>query len=183
MRARFRPLGALTVIVSGSLLLGLGVVSPAVADEDYPTWDEVEQARQDEASAAAAVRDIQDLLINLEIQSADLAREAQAQAEAYNAARNELDDATARADKLDAQAAAAEQQAEASARRAGQLIAQVARTGGGDVSLALLLSPDADDLLAMLGTMGRLTEQSTLIYRQAIADRNAAAALTDQARV
>lgn len=183
MRARFRPLGALTVIVSGSLLLGLGVVSPAVADEDYPSWDEVEQARQDEASAAAAVRDIQDLLINLEIQSADLAREAQAQAEAYNAARNELDDATARADRLDAQAAAAEQQAEASARRAGQLIAQVARTGGGDVSLALLLSPDADDLLATLGTMGRLTEQSTLIYRQAVADRNAAASLTDQARV
>jgi cell wall-associated NlpC family hydrolase len=31
--------------------------------------------------------------------------------------------------------------------------------------------------------MGRLTEQSTLIYRQAIADRNAAASLTDQARV
>ena len=98
MRARFRPFGALTVIVSGSLLLGLAVVSPAVAEEDYPSWDEVEQARQDEASAAAAVRDIQNLLVGLEIRSADLAREAQAQAEAYNAARNELDAATARAD-------------------------------------------------------------------------------------
>ncbi len=129
------------------------------------------------------MRDIQDLLVGLEIRSADLAREAQAQAEVYNAARNELDAATARAETLDAQAATAGRQAEASALRAGQLIASVARTGGGDVSLALLMSPDADDLLATLGTMGRLTEQSTLIYRQAIADRNAAASLTDQARV
>jgi hypothetical protein len=80
VRTRFRPFGALTVIVSGSLLLGLGVASPAVAVEDYPSWDEVEQARQDEAAAAAAMRDIQELLINLEIQSADLARQAQAQA-------------------------------------------------------------------------------------------------------
>lgn len=182
MRARYRPLGALTVIVSGSLLLGLGVASPAFAD-DYPTWDEVEQARQNEASAAAAVRDIEELLTNLEIQSADVARQAQTQAEAYNAARNDLDTAAARADTLDQQAKDAEHRATVSARRAGQLIAQLARTGGGSVSLALLMSPDASDLLAMLGTMGKVTEQSSRIYQQAIADRNAAASLTDQARI
>jgi cell wall-associated NlpC family hydrolase len=175
-------LGALTVIVSGSLLLGLGVASPAFAD-DYPTWDEVEQARQNEASAAAAVRDIEELLTNLEIQSADVARQAQTQAEAYNAARNDLDTAAARADTLDQQAKDAEHRATVSARRAGQLIAQLARTGGGSVSLALLMSPDASDLLAMLGTMGKVTEQSSRIYQQAIADRNAAASLTDQARI
>lgn len=182
MRARYRPLRALTVIVSGSLLLGLGVASPAFAD-DYPTWDEVEQARQNEASAAAAVRDIEELLTNLEIQSADLARQAQTQAEAYNAARNDLDAAAARADTLDQQAKDAEHRATVSARRAGQLIAQLARTGGGSVSLALLMSPDASDLLSTLGTMGKVTEQSSRIYQQAIADRNAAASLTDQARV
>jgi cell wall-associated NlpC family hydrolase len=178
-RVRNRLFGVLAV---GSLLAGLAVASPALAD-DYPTWDEVEQARQNEASAAAAVSNIEELLAGLEMQSAELARQAQTQAEAYNAARNELDVAAARADTLDQQAKDAEQRATDSARRAGQLIAQLARTGGGSVSLALLTSPDASDLLATLGTMGKVTEQSSRIYQQAIADRNAAASLTEQARV
>ena len=177
MRARL-----LVVLVAGSLLTGLGVASPAFAD-DYPTWDEVEQARQNEASAAAAVSQIEELLTNLEIQSAELARQAQTQAEVYNAARNDLDAATARADTLDQQAKDAEDRADLSARRAGQLIAQLARTGGGSVSLALLTSPDAADLLATLGTMGKVSEQSSRIYQQAIADRNAAESLTAQARI
>jgi cell wall-associated NlpC family hydrolase len=51
------------------------------------------------------------------------------------------------------------------------------------VSIGLLLAPEAGDLLSTLGTMTKLTEQSTLIYRQAITDQNLARALTDQAKV
>lgn len=182
MRARYRPFGALTVVVSGSLLLGIGLATPVYA-EDYPTWDEVEQARQNEAATRAEVGNIEKLLVGLELQTANLVRDAQLKGELYNAARAELDRATDRADKLDTQAKDAAHRAEVSARRAGQLLAYAARTGGGDVSLALLMSPDADDLLSTLGTMGRLSEQSALIAKQALADRNSAQSLTDQAEV
>ncbi|MEQ1736994.1 MAG: NlpC/P60 family protein, partial [Rhodoglobus sp.] len=47
----------------------------------------------------------------------------------------------------------------------------------------LLLSPNPADLLGSLGTMAKVSEQASAIYRQASVDRIIAEALTDQARV
>ncbi len=173
---------ALSVALSGSLLLTLGIAGPAAAD-DYPSWDDVQAARQNEAQTQAAIDEIEGLLVGLEAQAAELGKQAQIKGEEYNAAKTLLDQASAKAEKLSDQAVAAERQADLSARKAGQLIAQLARTGGGDLTVSLLMSPDADDLLGTLGTMSKVTEQSTAIYEQATADRNNAQALTDQARV
>lgn len=182
MSRHFRPFGALTTVVVGSLLLALGIATPASAD-DYPSWDDVLNARNDQAATEAAIAQIEDLLVGLEAKSEELGRVAQVKTEEYNAAVENLAAASTKAERLDGQAQDAEHRADLSSRRAGQLIAQVARTGGGSVSLGLLLSPDASDLLNTLGTMSKLTEQSTLIYRQATNDRNQAQSLTDQARI
>ena len=173
---------ALTTLIAGSLLLALGVAAPASADE-YPSWDDVLAARNDQAATEAAIAQIEDLLVGLEAKSEELGRAAQIKTEEYNAAVENLAVASTKAERLDVQAQDAEHRADLSSRRAGQLIAQVARTGGGSVSLGLLLSPNASDLLSTLGSMSKLTEQSTLIYRQATLDQNQAKALTDQARI
>ena len=182
MRKHLRSFGALTTVVASSLLLTLVVAPPAFAD-DYPTWDDVQAARSNQAATEATINKIETILSDLEAKSAELGRAAQIAGEKYNSAVADLDAASARAEKLDAQADDAQRRASVSSKRAGQLIAQVARTGGGNVSIGLLLAPEAGDLLSTLGTMTKLTEQSTLIYRQAITDQNLARALTDQAKV
>ena len=182
MSRHFRPLGALASVVVGALL-AVGAVAGPVAADDYPTWDDVQNARGNEAATAAAIDEIQGFLVTLEANAAAANKEAQLKAEAYNVARVELDAASAKADTLDSQADAAASRADISSRKAGQLVAQLARTAGGSVTLGLLVSPDADRLLDQLGTMSKLGEQANNIYRLAIVDRNLAQSLTDQAEV
>ncbi len=139
--------------------------------------------RQNEAATAAAITEIEGFLVELEANAAAANKQAQLKAEAYNVAKVELDAAAAKADTLDEQADAAADRADLSASKAGQLIAQLARTGGGSITLSLLVSPDVDDLLDQLGTMSKVSEQASDIYRLAIVDRNLAQSLTDQAEV
>jgi cell wall-associated NlpC family hydrolase len=175
-------LGALTTVVVGSLLLALGVTLPAVAD-DYPSWADVQNARQNQAATEAEISKIEGLLVTLESDADALGKVAQQKGEAYNAAKEALDAASAKSVTLQQQVQAADARAEMSSRRAGQLVAQLARTGGGSLTLGLVFSPSAGDLLNSLGTMSKLTEQSTLIYRQAITDKNLAQSLADQAKL
>jgi len=180
VRAHVRPSRALTVVAAVSLLLTVGIASPAVAD-DYPSWDDVENARQNEAATASEIDAIEGFLVKLENKAAELVRAAQAKGELYNMASEQLDAASSRADRLQSQAKDAAAKADESSRRAGQLIAQLARTGGSNLTLSLLLSDDSDDLLGGLGTASKLTEQSTAIYVQAQHDKNVAESLTAEA--
>lgn len=180
MRAHVRPSRALTVVAAVSLLLTVGIASPAVAD-DYPSWDDVENARQNEAATASEIDAIEGFLVKLENKAAELVRAAQAKGELYNMASEQVDAASSRADRLQSQAKDAAAKADESSRRAGQLIAQLARTGGSNLTLSLLLSDDSDDLLGGLGTASKLTEQSTAIYVQAQHDKNVAESLTAEA--
>lgn len=173
---------ALSSVLAGSLLLTVGIAGPAAAVE-YPSWDDVQAARSSEAQTQAQIDEIEGLLIALEAQAADLGKVAQQKGEQYNAAQDLLNAASTKANALEVQAKDASATAESSARRAGQLIAQLARNGGGSLTMNLLMSPDADDLLATLGTMSKVTEQSTDIYTKAVNDKNNAQALTDQARI
>ena len=174
------PSRALSLIASLGLLLTLSVASPAFAD-DYPSWDDVQNARQNQAAAQAEADKIEGYLVALENKAAELGRAAQAKGEQYNVARELLDAASTKADRLQSQATDAAAQAETSSRRAGQLIAQFARTGGSSLTLSLLLSNDSDDLLGSLGTMSHLTAQSTEIYERAEHDKNVAESLTAEA--
>jgi murein DD-endopeptidase MepM/ murein hydrolase activator NlpD len=89
-----------------------------------------------------------------------------------------------KADELQTQADDAAASAKDSEVRAGQLAAQIARTGSNDLTLNLLLNgDDASDLLAMMGQAGKVSEQANGIYEKAVQDRNTAQALTDQADV
>jgi cell wall-associated NlpC family hydrolase len=178
---RTLSLGAAAV---GVITASIGIVAPAAHADDYPSWNDVQQAKANVTQQKALVDKINGLIGGLQknVDAANLT--AQKAAEAYLETKVKLDDATTKAAGLKKDAAAAEKTAKASSMRAGLLASHLARSGG-DSSINLMLSggdaDHADQLLYQLGTMSQLTEQSSRIYKQAITDKNAASALADQA--
>ena len=163
--------------------LGLPASSPAYADE-YPTWEEVQEARKDVAAAAAKVKEIMALLERLEVEAAQAEEEAARLGEIYYEALYELDEATFQQAQLQSQADAAAAVAEESRLKAGQFVAELARVGGGDLTATLFISgEDANQLLSRIGYAAKIAEQTDGIYARALSDQNAAQALSDQAEV
>ncbi|TFC10429.1 M23 family metallopeptidase [Cryobacterium algoritolerans] len=160
-----------------------GVSSPAEATE-YPSWGDVQNARSSEAAKQAQIGQLTSLIsaLNAEVATAQ-ALQAKRSSE-FETAQIALDEANYRADKLQGQATTATQQANASQQQAGRIASSLARSGGADLSLTLLLnSGNADALLSQLGSMSKLTEHSDRVYRKAANERNSAQSLTDQARL
>lgn len=186
MGDRTRTKRAVAAGVPATLLLAFANPAPAMAlrQPDYPTWDEVQQARSNEAAAAAKIEQIEGILIRLEAEAAELNRVALERGEEYALAQTALDAATAKLSRLKTQADAAQERADESERRVAVIVAQLARTGGGDVTLGLLLgsADDTDSLLARLGTADRLTSSSTAMLEQAIYDKKTAQALAQDAK-
>lgn len=180
---RFWPaiatLGALVMVLS----LGLPSQSPAYADE-YPTWEEVQEARKDVARAEAKVKEIMALLERLEVAAAEAEEEAARLGEIYYEALYELDEATFQQAQLQSQADSAAVVAEESRLKAGQFVAELARVGGADLTATLFISgDDANQLLSRIGYAAKIAEQTDGIYARALSDQNAAQALSDQAEV
>jgi len=186
MGDRKRTKRAVAAGVPATLLLAFANPLPAMAlrQPDFPSWDEVEQARADEAAAAAKVEEIEGILIRLEAEAAELNRTALELGEEYAIAQTELDAATAKLDKLREQLDAAQQRADESEQLVAVLVAQLARSSGGDVTLGLLLgsADDTDSLLERLGTADRLTTASAALLERAIYDKKTAQALATDAQ-
>lgn len=176
-----RPEIAVGAIAIGALAAGLGVTS-AQAAPAYPSWDEVEEAKQDEASKQSEIVNLQGLLDGLETTAAEAGRQQQIAAERYATAKAALEEAIATEEELAAQAADAGEKAKVSRMRAGLLASHLARSTGPALGLNLSFTSDeADNLLYQLGTIGKLSEQSQEIYDTAVADEKAASALGEQA--
>jgi cell wall-associated NlpC family hydrolase len=150
---------------------------------DYPTWQDVQNAKRNQAATAAEVDRIEGLLVQLETTAAELGKVAQIKAEEYAVARDALTAATQKVTRLTTLADDAQKRADESTARAARLIAQLARTGGGDITLGLLMgsATETDQLLSRLSTMNRVTESSTDILTRAEFDRNLAQSLGDDA--
>lgn len=181
--SRLRYRAAALAVALGLAIMGTTIMAPAYAT-DYPSWDDVENARNDEAAKAAAVDQINALISTLTAEAERTQKDAEAKATIWQEADNKFQAANAKANALQKQADAASAKAAGSAQRAGQIVAQLMRGGGGDNTMNLLLnSKDADDLLNTLGMSQKVSEQSYAIYERALVDRNTAQALTDQADV
>lgn len=183
--SRIRPGLAIGAGVMGVVTASIGVVTPAQA-VDYPSWNDVQQAKANVADQQAMIDNITALIGNLQtsVDAAGVASEKAA--EEYFQARDALAAATSKQEDLQKQAAAAAAKAKTSQMRAGLLASHLAKSGGGDVSTELLLKgggsgAGADKLLFQLGTMSKLTEQSKAVYDQATKDKNTAESLNAQA--
>jgi cell wall-associated NlpC family hydrolase len=177
-------------LVPAALILALvtplgAAAEPQARADDYPTWQDVQNAKKNQAAKQAEIDRIEGLLVALEAKAERLGIVAQQKAEAYAQARDALAAATQKVQRLRDRAAKAAARAKESAARAAQIIAQLARTGGGDVTLGLLMgsASDTDNLLSRLGTMNRVSESSTDILQRAQFDQRLAQSLTDEAAV
>jgi murein DD-endopeptidase MepM/ murein hydrolase activator NlpD len=161
-------------------------VSPAFA-ATYPTWDELQAAKANTAAGAKAVEQVIGLIAQLEANAEATRIEAERRTDELIAAQQRYDDAVRRSDELQAQADAAAAEADSAKRNAGQVAAQLFRTGSNDLGVNLMFdSGDAqttDELLAKLGSMDKMVERTSSIYEQAQAKSNSAGSLGAQAEV
>ena len=102
-------------------------------------------------------------------------------------AQQKYDEAVLRADQIQAQADASAAEAQAAEQNAGQIAAQLYRSGGGDLGMNLFLdagnSAATEALLSKLGNMEKMVERTSDIYDQAQETQNTARALGAQAEV
>lgn len=179
--------GALAVGAISILALGAaaGPLLPAFA-ADYPTWEDVERAKGDEAAKAAEITNIQNLITSLENEVTRTRGVADQKAEDFYVAQQAYFDAAYRAEQLQQQADAQAAKAVDAANEAGRVAAQLYRNGGDDTSLQLFFAgsaASADNLLARLGTMDKLLERNQTVYAGAVTARDSAQNLGDQADV
>jgi peptidoglycan DL-endopeptidase CwlO len=188
MDARRRPWGAAAAAASIALALtvaGVPLSATAAHGANVPTPQEIAAAKRNEAAKQAEIAKIGGLLKQYQQQADAASGDAQAKAELYNIAQQNLAAASQKVDQLTAQRKAAAKQAAASQKQAAGIIAQLARTGGGDLTLSLVSGSgkDTDQLLQRLGAMNRLSASSQAILEKAEFDQNAAASLAKQAAV
>ncbi|WP_224786175.1 M23 family metallopeptidase [Microbacterium caowuchunii] len=180
--------GALGVGALG--VVGLGVVAGphmprAFAIEGYPSWDDVQRAKNNESAKNSEISRIEGLIAQLQADVANKQAIALQKSNEFFAAQQAFFDAAFRADSLQTQADAQAAAATEAANKAGRVASQLYRSGGDDTSMQLFFTGSAagaDDLLDRLGTMDKLLERNQAVYADAVTARNAAVVLTDQAK-
>jgi cell wall-associated NlpC family hydrolase len=178
-----KPATVFSTVAIGAVTASIGFAGgPAFAAPDYPSWGDIEQAKQNEQTKQAEIARLGELLDGLRA-TAEAAGEASMIAdEAYRNTVLERDAAQQRADQLAKQAGEAQAVAEISRMRAGLLAAHLAKRADGGTATELAFSGDPDGLLKQLGMASKLGERSQGLYDQALADKNTAESLGAQAK-
>lgn len=155
------------------------------AAQAYPSWDDVQNAMNNEAAKADQISQLQGYIAQIQAELDAATQKAKEAGDAYATAVAKFDEADVRYKELTTAAADAQKKADAAATAAGRLAAQLYRSGGSDMSISLMLDSGttADELLSKLGNMTKLGERSTQIYDAAKAAQNEAKSLADQAAV
>ncbi|QHC61693.1 NlpC/P60 family protein [Rathayibacter festucae] len=178
------PLAVSAAFAVTAVTASLGIVPAQADDPSYPSWDDVQNAKTDEASKQAEIDSITALIGGLQTSVDDASLVAMKKAEAWRQAQEALDAAAAAVTELEDRANAAASTAHTSQMRAGLLAAHLSRSAGGDLSMSLVAKgQDAGDLLYQLGAMSQLSEQSQRVYADALADKQTAESLAEQADV
>ena len=170
-------------VVVATALLVQPLTMPAYAG-NYPSWNDVLNARHNVEAKKRAIAQLQAILAELAAKAEAAQAEAERLGAIYQEAQDAFDEAAYKAELLQKQADDAEAQATASRIRAGQFVSELARVGSINVSTSLLSDAGgASDLLSKLGFASIIASQADGIYQVALQDQNAAQSLTDQANV
>lgn len=173
-------------MLAGSLACSALVPFPAAADDDtppggFPSWQDVQDARQNEASKADEVRKINALLSELRAQVEELGNAAVKAAAEYTVAASALDAAGAKLDAITAQSARADAKVARYKREIGALAAQAYKAGGASAGLSVALDAlESKDGLQRLDVIQVVMDRSTVLFNESVAAEGAAKALADQ---
>ena len=151
---------------------------------DYPSWNDVMQARNNVAAKKVEIARLQALLKQLQDQVEATQAEAERLGIVYQKAVEAFDAQDRKTQEYQRQADEAQEKADEYKKRAGQMMARLARIGGDDLTATLFFNGDnASDLLSQLGMASKVNEQSQGLHDKAIQQQNTAQSLTDQANV
>ncbi|CAN5404887.1 hypothetical protein BH10ACT4_BH10ACT4_09160 [soil metagenome] len=172
---------AIAIVVAGTIL---GQAGQSAFAADYPTWADVQAARNSVKAKEAQIAQLDALLSGLQAQVNATQALAEQKGAEWQAAQQKFDESSFRAGELQKQADVAKAKAAKSKQQAGQLAARLARTGGSDLSARLFFNGgESKSLLSQLGLASMVKDQSAGLYDKATQDQNSAQSLTDQANV
>jgi len=179
---RFWAVLAIVALVATGTILGQG--ADAAWAKDYPSWSEVQKARNSESAKKSQIAKLQALLKQLEAEVVATEAVAKEKGQIYYEAQLAYDEAAYKAEQLQLQADKAQVVAEESMRVAGQMIARTQRAGGQGIAMQLFFEGEgASNLLSQLGMASKVSQQSSGLFTKAKRDQNTAQSLTDQANV
>ena len=185
--ARARRSFIAAVVLSAIAAAGPPLSAPAAqaaVDESLPTWDDVQKAKNDEASTAEQITEIEGLLKQLAVEVESTRKESEAAIAAYALAEDELLKANARLNELNMRLEDSAAEAELAEDEASSIVGLMYRSGGLDRSVEMFFESDAsvsDELLKRLAIMEKATERSARIAENATRAANNARSLGDQA--
>lgn len=171
------------VAIGAAGVAGLVAVPLSAQAADYPSWSDVLKARANVKEKAKEIAKLKGLLAKSQAVADAAQKVAEQKGTLYQTAQARVDSANERLATIEKQVEADEKRAADAKQRAGQLAAQLSRTGGADVETTLLLSgtdASASDFLGRLGSLAKLTESNSAIAEEAAASKNAAAATQAQ---
>ena len=172
---------ALAIVVAGTVL---GQTGQSAFAADYPTWADVQAARNNVAAKEAQIAQLDALLTSLQSAVDSTQALAEQKGAEWQTAQQKFDESSFKAGELQKQADVAKAKAVTSKQQAGQLAARLVRAGGSDLSARLFFNgAESKSLLSQLGLASMVKDQSAGLYDKATQDQNSAQALTDQANV
>ena len=123
-----------TVLIS-SLFIAPAMLPSAQAEPNYPTQQEVENARKNVAKKKAMIKRIQGIIADLTDEQLILEKQAMLKAEKYNQAKDEEDAVAAKVEILQKKVDAATAEAKAAKTQLGRIASQMWRDGAAGTSL------------------------------------------------
>ena len=184
MTLRFRVRLAALFVAIAVLTTGLVGGQSWASPNDFPSWAEVEAAKNNVAKKKALIGRLDKIIAELAIEEAELESVAQKKAEIYNQAQVRVDDIAAKVKILQGQADSANEQANEAKRQLGLIASQMYRQGTAGTSLNLLLNAgEADDLLYQLGAQERVAQSSDTLYQRSVQTQKFAESLNSQLKV
>jgi cell wall-associated NlpC family hydrolase len=176
LRSRYLAL----FVLAGVLFSGFSI-QQAMAEPNYPTEQEVIEARKSVTKKKAMIARIEAIIVDLTVEQVSLERKAMLKAEKYNQAKAEEDAVAAKVDLLQTKVNAAKAEATTAQKQLAQIASQMWRDGAAGTSLNLFLNSDnAGNLLYRLGAQEKIAQSSDQIYKSAIQRQQYAKSLTDQ---
>lgn len=176
-------------LLAGVLMLSGLIGVPAFADDsptssqssNFPSWAEVQAAKQDAAATASQVEKITGLIGQLESRAEELGTAAVSAGSTYAANQRALDEAAARSDVLAGQARRAVDDFARIRSEAGALAAQIYKTGGSVLGvLSTLNDLQQPDSLQQAGLVSVLSHNAASLLARAQAAEKYTASLQKQ---
>lgn len=175
-------------VLAGTLALAFAAslsMLPAHAGDEappggYPSWQDVENAKQSEAGKAAEVTQINDLLGVLQARGEELGTAAVTSAAEYAVAETALQAAGARLDELTAQATRATAGLSQHRKEIGALAAQSYKTGGTNMGFFVALDAVQTNSIQGLNIVQIVGDKTAVLVSKASAAERVSQLLAEQ---